>query len=100
MMWRRQRPNICLEDRQSAALDRLAAEQGISRAELIRRILDRALFGHDDHAQADLARMEYAFEAVVELDVAGRQPGDPEQHVELDRRAGSGPDLRSGRPTR
>ena len=48
MMWCMQRTNIYLEDRQTAVLDRLAAEEGISRAELIRRILDRALQGSDD----------------------------------------------------
>jgi metal-responsive CopG/Arc/MetJ family transcriptional regulator len=70
-MWCMQRTNIYLEDRQTAALDRLAGEEGISRAELIRRILDRALRGPDDLA-ADLAQMDFAFGGSVEIDVPSR----------------------------
>lgn len=81
-MWCMQRTNIYLEDRQTTALDRLAAEEGISRAELIRRILDRALQGYDGDVSADLARLDYAFEAVVELDVAGREPSARERLVD------------------
>lgn len=53
--------NSYLEDRQTPTLDRLAAEEGISRVELIRRILDRALLGHDGDWAADLARLGVAF---------------------------------------
>lgn len=71
MMWCMQRTNIYLEDRQTAALDRLAAEQGISRAELIRRMLDRALDGESDR-EADLARIDFAFGGAVEIDMPVR----------------------------
>jgi hypothetical protein len=74
-----QRTNIYLEDRQTAALDRLAADEGISRAELIRRLLDRALQGNDTDVAVDLARLDHAFGAPVELDVAVREPGDRER---------------------
>jgi hypothetical protein len=76
-----QRTNIYLEDRQTVALDRLAAEEGISRAELIRRILDRALQGADD-VVADRARLDVAFGSVVELEVAGREPGARERMLD------------------
>lgn len=69
-----QRTNIYLEDRQTTTLDRLAAEEGISRAELIRRILDRALQGHDGDRAADLARLDFAFGAEVEIDLPERKP--------------------------
>ena len=82
MMWCMQRTNIYLEDRQTAALDRLAAEEGISRAELIRRILDRALGGGDDDRAADLARLDHAFGAVVEVDLPERGPGRRERMLE------------------
>ncbi len=55
------RTNIYLEERQSEALDRLAADQGISRAELIRRLLDRALLDRDEDIAADLAALEASF---------------------------------------
>jgi hypothetical protein len=78
-----QRTNIYLEDRQTAALDRLAADEGISRAELIRRILDRALRGGDGHdVAADLARLDVAFGGVVEIELPERGPGDRERRLD------------------
>lgn len=78
-MWCMQRTNIYLEDRQTETLDRLAAEEGISRAELIRRILDRALRGRDDDRAADLARLDHAFGAAVEVDLPLRKAGARER---------------------
>src|SRR5947208_3356242 len=40
MMWCIQRTNIYLDERQCELLDRLASEEGVSRAELIWRLLD------------------------------------------------------------
>jgi hypothetical protein len=77
-----QRTNIYLEDRQTVVLDRLAAEEGISRAELIRRILDRALQGRDDDREADLARLDFAFGAVVEIDLPERAPSDRDRSLD------------------
>ncbi len=77
-----QRTNIYLEDRQTAALDRLAAEEGISRAELIRRILDRSLQGRGGVRDADLARLDFAFETAVEIDLPDREPGDRERMLD------------------
>lgn len=71
MLWCMQRTNIYLEDAQTASLDRLAAEQGISRAELIRRMLDRALAGESDR-EADLARIDFAFGGAVEIEMPAR----------------------------
>jgi hypothetical protein len=67
-----QRTNIYLEDRQTVALDRLAAEEGISRAELIRRIVDRALIGNEGDVATDLARLDVAFGGVVEIELPDR----------------------------
>ena len=82
MMWCMQRTNIYLEDRQTAVLDRLAAEEGITRAQLIRRILDRAIGGSDGDRDADLARLDFAFASAVEIDVPAREPGDRERLVD------------------
>jgi hypothetical protein len=59
--------------RQTAVLDRLAAEEGISRAELIRRILDRALQRSGDDRDADLARLDFAFGSTVQIDLPDRE---------------------------
>jgi metal-responsive CopG/Arc/MetJ family transcriptional regulator len=40
------RTNIYLAEGQAAALDRVAEAEGVSRAELIRELIDRALGGH------------------------------------------------------
>lgn len=77
-----QRTNIYLEDRQTALLDRLAAEEGISRAELIRRILDRALQGGDGDRDADLARLDVAFGAAVEIELPERAAGERERYLD------------------
>ena len=62
-----QRTNIYLEERQTRALDRRAADEGISRAELIRRLLDRAIEGQDEDLAADLAAIDESFGAVPDL---------------------------------
>lgn len=51
MIWCMKRTNIYLAEGQAAALDRVAQAEGISRAELIRGLIDRAIGGH---AGADL----------------------------------------------
>ncbi|MDT0202649.1 CopG family transcriptional regulator [Nocardioides sp. AE5] len=53
-----QRTNIYLEDRQTAELDRLAGEEGISRAELIWRLINRALRGQMDQLAEDLRKID------------------------------------------
>lgn len=51
-----ERTSIYLERRQTTMLDRLAAGEGVSRAEVIRRLLDRALGGEDDSRDGELMR--------------------------------------------
>lgn len=46
------RANVYLAEGQTAALDRVAQAEGVSRAELIRELIDRAL---GEHPGADLA---------------------------------------------
>jgi hypothetical protein len=52
MMWCMKRTNIYLAEGQVAALDRAAEVAGVSRAELIRELIDRAIGGQPG---ADLA---------------------------------------------
>jgi hypothetical protein len=83
------RTNIYLEDRQTALLDRLASEEGISRAELIRRLLDRALAGRDDDLATDLAAIDESFGVLGEVAVPSRGTGDREEHLARMWRIGS-----------
>jgi len=75
-MWCMQRTNIYLEDRQTAALDHLAEEEGVSRAELIRRIIDRSLAGRDTDLATDLARLDVAFGTPIDIEVPRRDPDE------------------------
>jgi metal-responsive CopG/Arc/MetJ family transcriptional regulator len=77
-----QRTNIYLEDAQTEALDRLAAEEGISRAELIRRMLDRGLAGRDEDLADDLAAIEESFGALADLEVEARGPDARATHLD------------------
>lgn len=75
------RTNIYLDEAQAASLDRLAKQQGVSRAELIRQLLNRALAGADDKLASDLTAIEDSFGAFRDLDVPVRRPGDREERL-------------------
>ena len=87
MIWCMQRTNIYLEDRQTLALDRMAADEGISRAELIRRIIDERLSGTGDDVTADLMSIDASFGVALDLELPDRSPDDRSAH--LDRLLGS-----------
>jgi hypothetical protein len=76
-----QRTNIYLEPRQTEALDRLAHAEGVSRAELIRRLLDRALVGSHD-LERDLAAIDAAFGALTDAASPGRGPDERSRHLD------------------
>lgn len=82
MMWCMKRTNIYLDEAQTASLDRLAVQQGVSRAELIRRLLDRALSNTDDNLTADLTAIRDSFGALRDAQPPGRGPGDRETHLD------------------
>jgi len=80
-MWCMKRTNIYLDERQTEALDRLAAQEGVSRAEVIRRLLDRVLAGSDDSLAADLQAIEQSFGALRDVDAPARGRGGREEHL-------------------
>lgn len=83
-----QRTNIYLDDRQCAELDRLAADRGISRAALIRELIDQGL-GHDTQDLADdLAAIDASFGVLADEDIVFVR-GPDERQAHLDRVAGS-----------
>jgi Ribbon-helix-helix protein, copG family len=56
------RTNIYLAESQAAALDRAAQAAGVSRAELIRQLIDRGIGGHPGaDLAADLAAIDGSF---------------------------------------
>lgn len=82
MLWCMRRTNIYLDEEQTASLDRLADQQGVSRAELIRRLLDRALDNSDDNRASDLKAINDSFGALRDIEPPDRAPGDREEHLD------------------
>ncbi|HEX3715207.1 MAG TPA: CopG family transcriptional regulator [Trebonia sp.] len=67
------RTNIYLAEGQADALDRVAGAAGVSRAELIRELIDRAIGGHPGaDLTADLAAIEGSFGVLAEHDAFSR----------------------------
>ena len=82
------RTNIYLAEAQSAALDQVAHAQGISRAELIRQLIDTGISaaGAAD-LDADLAAIRESFGVLRDEEIPlGRGPDDRARH--LDRMVG------------
>jgi predicted DNA-binding protein len=75
------RTNIYLDDEQTVSLDRLAQQEGVSRAEVIRRLIERALTGVDTSVTADLAAIEESFAVMPDLELPARGPSDREDHL-------------------
>ena len=81
------RTNIYLTDEQVAQLDRCARAEGVSRAELIRQLLDRMLHTDSDRLGADLAAIDMSFGLLADVEIElDRTDGARGAH--LDRIAG------------
>lgn len=78
------RTNIYLTDEQREALDARARAEGMSRAELVRRVLDRALHGETDRLTADLAAITGSFGALQDEEFAPER-GDGARGAHLER---------------
>lgn len=75
------RTNIYLDEEQTASLDRLAVQQGVSRAELIRQLLERALNSADDDFASDLKAIDESFGVLLDVESPDRHPGNREDHL-------------------
>lgn len=83
MLWCMHRTNIYLSEEQRDALDARARAEGMSRAELIRRMVDRTLQGESDRLAADLAAITASFGALGDEDiVVDRSDGARGAHLE------------------
>lgn len=87
-VWCMRRTNIYLEAEQALALAHVATAQGISRAELIRRLLDKGLRGGSGDEKFDLAAIESTAGAVPTADPfvrAADDRADDDRAAHLDR---------------
>lgn len=75
-----------LDEAQTVALDEVANGQGISRAELVRRLVDRGIGKTPVDQAADLAAIEESF-GVMSDDVPDRGPDERAAHLDRLRHA-------------
>jgi predicted DNA-binding protein len=76
-----QRTNIYLDKEQIARLDREAAHQGVTRAALVRRLLDAALDDGASTLRHDLEALDVSFGADPEIRVV-RGPDARSRHLD------------------
>lgn len=81
-----QRTNLYLDERQTAALDQISRAQGISRAEVVRRVIDRSLASESTDLDSDLAAIESSFGVLADVAVQQRRPDSRAAHLEAIRR--------------
>jgi Ribbon-helix-helix protein, copG family len=75
------RTNLYLDERQTVALDEIARAQGISRAELVRRLVDRSLETDSGDLDSDLAAIEASFGVLADAAVPARGPDERAAHL-------------------
>jgi hypothetical protein len=82
------RTNIYLQDTQSTTLDQMSQIQGISKAELVRRLVDRGIDGIEkDTLDSDLAAISESFGAIATAaPVSSRGPDQRQRHLDLIRK--------------
>jgi predicted DNA-binding protein len=81
------RTNIYLDEEQARSLDEVARAQGISRAALIRRLIDRGLDQSDGDLESDLAAIEASFDVLSgDEDFVARGADQRSQHLDNVRR--------------
>ena len=83
MMWCMKRTNIYLAEGQAAALDRAAKAEGVSRAELIRELIDRAIGGQPGADLAtELAAINDSFGILAGQEAFSRTRDDRMDHLD------------------
>jgi hypothetical protein len=76
------RTNIYLDEEQTVALDAIARAQGISRAELVRRLVDRGMSATPADLLADLAAIGDSFGVLADVEPGERGPDARADHLE------------------
>ena len=82
MVWCMKRTNIYLDEAQTTLLDRIAEQEGVSRAEVVRRLLAKALATQTDDIANDLAAIEASFGVDADLSLADRREFERQRHLD------------------
>jgi Ribbon-helix-helix protein, copG family len=80
------RTNIYLDEEQARSLDEAARAQGVSRAALIRRLIDRGLGQTDGDLESDLVAIEASFNVLSGEDFLERGSDERSRHLDKVRR--------------
>lgn len=81
MLWCMQRTNIYLDDRQVRAMDELAAEAGVSRAEVVRRLIDEGL-SRGRSGGDTVAAIRESFGVYQDLEAPRREAAERDEDLE------------------
>lgn len=81
------RTNLYLDERQTNALDQLARAQGVSRAEVVRRLINRSLAAEPDELGNDLDAIESSFGVLADAAAPRRGPDERAAHLGRVRRS-------------
>ncbi|HIY67184.1 MAG TPA: ribbon-helix-helix domain-containing protein [Candidatus Agrococcus pullicola] len=76
------RTNIYLDERQTKELDHRAEMEGISRAELVRRLIDAGLREAPGNHRALQSAIDFSFGAIAVDEGTSREEGAREEHLE------------------
>lgn len=80
------RTNLHLDEFQTAALDTVARAEGVSRAEVVRRLIDRGIPTALPDLDADLTAIEDSYGVWSEDDLVTREPDTRAAHLNRIRR--------------
>lgn len=80
------RTNLYLDERQTTALDRVARAEGISRAEVVRRLIDRSVATESVDLDGALAAIEASFGVLSDGGQLHRAPDERAAHLDGMRR--------------
>ena len=80
-----QRTNIYLEERQAVGLDEVARREGVTRAQVVRRYVDRGLVADLDDLEGDLAVIAQTAGCLRRDEALEVERGDGERAAHLDR---------------
>lgn len=83
MLWCMRRTNLYLDEGQTAALDELARSQGMSRAAVVRQLINRQIHAGGADLDADLSAIEDSFGALRDGEFPQRGADERARHLDL-----------------
>ena len=81
-MWCMQRTNIYLDQAQVEALDGIAGKDGVSRAQVVRRLIDRGLAGAGQDTDALVNAIFSAGGTCKDVELSGRGSSQRQEYLD------------------